>query len=871
MAIQIGQQLGSLEITALLGKGGMGEVYRARDTKLKREVAIKILPEEFSRDPDRVARFQREAEVLASLNHPNIAAIYDLEEANDTRFLVMELVEGDTLADRIQRGPIRVDEALTFAKSICEALEAAHEQGIVHRDLKPANIKITPRGVVKVLDFGLAKVREGSGPPMCLSNSPTLLSGSRPGVIMGTAAYMSPEQAKGRPIDRRTDIFAFGCVLYEMLTGKPAFDGEDTTEILSKVLQRDPDWKLLAASVPARIGELLRLCLQKDVRKRRSDAADVRIDIEQALSDSTVEAVYDRPASARDRLGWIAAAVFFIGMGALAIVHFRETPPAAQPEIRTDIVTPGTADPVSFALSPDGRQIVFVASEDNQRRLWVRPLDKETAQPLAGTEGASYPFWSPDSRSIGFFDTSGLKRIDLAGGSSQTLAYVSTGGATWSESGIILFAGNATPLYRITASGGERLAVTKFEKGQISHRFPQFLPGGRQFLFYVLGGGGGIYLGSLDAPETKRLTAADSAGFYAPQGWLLFIRAGTLLAQRLDLARRELTGDLVTLADPVVFNGAGALTGARAVSVSATGVIAYRGGAAARRTQLSWFDRSGKPLGTFGAPDENNLSNPRLSPDGQRVAVHRTVQGNTDIWILDGDRTTRFTFDAKADTVPVWSPDGNRIVFVSARKGQGNLYVKPSSGASSEELLLESAQTSTPMDWSPDGRFITYITNAPQELWVLPLESDRKPFLFLKTSFRERRGTFSPDGHWMAYMSDESGRDEIYVRPFPGPGGQWQVSTAGGTSPRWAPGGKELYYIAPDGTLMAAPIALRGSSIEPGRPVALFHARILGGGAETVGTQYDVARDGRFLINTVLEDTATSPITLLQNWKPTAK
>src|SRR3989440_1614648 len=420
MSITVGMQLGSHEIIALLGRGGMGEVYRARDAKLKRDVAIKILPAEFSSDADRVSRFQREAEVLASLNHSNIAAIYDLEETQGSRFLVLELVDGETLAERIQRGPIPIDEALGIAKSICEALEAAHEKGIVHRDLKPANVKITPQGVVKVLDFGLAKVREASGAATSLSNSPTLMSGSMTGVIMGTAAYMSPEQAKGRPLDRRTDIFAFGCVLYEMLTGKPAFGGEDTTEILSRVLQRDPDWTLLPANVPPPIRELLRLCLQKDVRKRRSDAADVRIDIEQALSEPAAGTVHDRPARARDRLGWIAAAVFLIGLATLAIVHFRETPSAAQPEIRTDIVTPATSDLTSFALSPDGQQIVFVASGDGQSRLWLRPLDKVTAQPLAGTEGAGFPFWSPDSRSIGFFSGTQMKRIDLAGGSPQT-------------------------------------------------------------------------------------------------------------------------------------------------------------------------------------------------------------------------------------------------------------------------------------------------------------------------------------------------------------------------------------------------------------------------------------------------------------------
>jgi Tol biopolymer transport system component len=516
----------------------------------------------------------------------------------------------------------------------------------------------------------------------------------------------------------------------------------------------------------------------------------------------------------------------------------------------------------------------------------LRRLDATSAQPLAGTDGAGSPFWSPDSRSVGFFAGGKLKRLDIGGGSPQTLADAVNRGGAWSPDGTILFARTtASPLFRISASGGEPVAVTKLDK-QGSHRFPQFLPGGRQFLFYAQGTPetAGIYLGSLGSSETKRLAAADTAGVYAPNGWLLFIRAGTLLAQRLDLGRGELTGDPVTVADPVTFD---VVTSAGAFSAPAGGLVAYRSGGAGQR-QLVWFDRSGKTLGTMGAPDVDSLSGPRLSPDGRRVATWRTVQSNTDVWIVDATRTTRFTFDVSSDYYPIWSPDGSRIAFDSNRKGHRDLYLKPSNGAGGEELLVESAQDKSASDWSHDGRFLVYAGNDPQtswDLWVLPMEGDpsagsgqgRKPFVFLKTNFDERQATFSPDGRWVAYMSSESGQYEIYVRPFSGTssgaagGGQQQVSTSGGISPRWRADGKELYYIALDSKLMATPIAASGATINPGTPVALFQTRIYGGGTATItGTNYDVSSDGRFLVNTALEE-AGSPITLLQNWAPGLK
>jgi serine/threonine protein kinase len=662
MSVDVGTRLGSLEITALLGKGGMGEVYRARDTKLKREVAIKILPDEFSRDPDRVSRFQREAEVLASLNHPNIAAIYDVQEANGFRFLVLELVEGETLAEHIKRAPIPVDEALTIAKQICEALEAAHEKGIIHRDLKPANVKITPDGKVKVLDFGLAKAFEAETSKANLSQSPTLsMAATNAGVILGTAAYMSPEQAKGRAVDRRTDIFAFGAVLYEMLTGRAVFEGEDLQDILGAVLKSEPDWTRLPTGVPPLIPRLLRLCLQKDTKKRRQTATDVRIDIEQALAEPLAAMPAVTPARSAS-LSWVVAVAAVVAAVVLAIPamrYLRQIPPH---EIRVDVTTPPTADPVSFAISPDGRRLVFLASTEGKSQLWVRPLDSVAAQPLAGTDGASFPFWSPDSASVGFFADSKLKRIDVGVGAPQVLANVSVGrGGTWNSDGIILFGRSVIePLFKVSATGGEPVAVTRLEAGQMNHKFPQFLPDGRHFIYFVTGGPRqGVYAGSLDGTSSKRLANADATAVVSPSGFLLFLRQTTLFAQAFDFKGQELSGNPFPVAEQAAFD---AVTNGAGFS-AASDIVAYRTGSAGVARQLTWLDRSGKTVGTIGGADAARLLDPELSPDGKRLAVHRTANGNTDIWLIDAARgvPTRVTFATAVDAWPIWSPDGSRV------------------------------------------------------------------------------------------------------------------------------------------------------------------------------------------------------------------
>lgn len=853
-----GTRLGPYEIVSALGKGGMGEVYRATDTNLKRSVALKVLPSEVATDARRLARFQREAELLAGLSHANIASVYGLERSGDVPALAMELVEGEDLAHVLARGPIPVSEALAIGRQIAEALEAAHDQGIIHRDLKPANVMLRPDSTVKVLDFGLAKAMDPGG----IADADMTM----PGMVIGTSSYMSPEQARGRPVDRRADVWALGALLFELLTGQRAYRGDEA----------DPDWAALPRSTPPAIRQLLRRCLARDPRRRLDSAATVRLEIEDALAGGTAGAVV--AAASGSRVAWAVAAAAVAALAATIVTWAPWRADPAPPETRTDLVTPASDDPASFALSPDGRHMVFSASGDGTLRLWLRSLEATTAQPLVGTEGGRNPFWSPDSRAIGFFTDTALKRFDLEGGGPRTVAQASSGaGGMWTADGSIVFAPSpSSPLMRVAASGGSLVAVTSFGPQQIGHRWPHPLPDGR-FLYYAGGGpdAAGIYLGNLDGGTAVRLTPAESAGVYHPAGWLLWVRAGTLLAQRLDASQGTLAGEPLTVDDGVAID-----TSERsAVSVAATGLVAYRTGGASRR-QLAWFDSAGKALGSAGDTDPT-WGRPRVSPDGKRVVVGRTVQGNQDLWLLDGDRTSRFTFDAATDDISIWSPDGARIVFTSTRTGGGDLYQKLASGAGAEDRFVESAEVKTPSSWSADGRFVMYHSTDPEtssDLWVAPLTSSQggtgpasAPFVFLKTPAREVWGAFSPDGAWVAYMSNESGRPEIYVRPFAPPGSttsgaQWQVSTAGGIHPVWRPDGRELYYIDPVGALVSVPMAVNGGTLQPGTPMVRFATRILGGGVDAgQGRQYDIAPDGRFLINTVVEN-VDAPITLLQHW-----
>jgi Tol biopolymer transport system component len=880
MPLPAGQQLGSYEIVALLGRGGMGEVYRARDARLKRDVALKILPDEFSRDPERLSRFQREAEALATLNHPNIAGIYDLQQHDTTRFLVLELIEGETLADRLRHhGRLTLDEVRGVARQICEALEAAHEKGIVHRDLKPGNLKIRPDGQVKVLDFGLAKAIEQTPVDAALTNSPTLgVGATHAGIILGTAAYMSPEQAKGRIVDRRSDIFAFGCVLYEMLAGRPAFEGDDVTEILGRVVTAEPDWSRLPAGTPASIRRLLQRALRKNPRERLADIRDARMEIEEAAT------VADAPAAPEQRHGpgriWLVSVVATLVLAAVlavpAVRHLVEPPPVTPPEMRLEIATPATSEPLHFALSPDGRQIAFIASGDGPQRLWVRSLGRTDARALAGTEDATLPFWSPDGRSLGFFTSDKLYRIDAAGGAPQLLADVPVPrGASWSVDGAILYAATTTgPILRVPATGGKPTAVTTITPGQTGHRFPHVLPDTRRFLFYATGSpeAAGIYLGSLDGEPPTWLMAADSAGAYLNPGHVAFVRQGALVAQRLDLDKGELVGDPVTLAAPVGYEVVPAFAG---FSVSRDGLVAYRAGTSENR-ELIWFDRGGRVL-SAAAEDANDLSLIDLSPDGRRVLVARTLENNQDVWVMDLSRGgfSRVTHDPANEYAATWSPDGTRIVFSSNRTGRYNLYLKASGGTGDEALLLDTPFVKVPQDWSKDGRFLMYYVVRPEtgrDLEVIePGAGEPAPRVVANSPFDERYGRFSPDGRWVAYATNESGRFEVVIQPFPEAGRKWQVSTGGGSQPQWRADGRELYFLSLDGRLMSVPLTARTATPEVGQPVALFGARVPSGYVDVgaVGfAQYAVSRDGRFLVNRVTERSTTAPITLILHWNP---
>jgi serine/threonine protein kinase/Tol biopolymer transport system component len=863
----VGQTFGPYEVRALLGSGGMGEVYRARDSKLKRDVAIKILPDKFSSDPQRISRFQREAEVLASLNHPHIGAIYDLAHFGESQFLILELVEGETLADRLSRGPIPLHEALPMAQQIAGALEAAHEKGIVHRDLKPANIKIRPDGTVKVLDFGLAKVREGTGPDP--TNSPTIVSISESGMLLGTAAYMSPEQAKGKDADRTSDVWAFGCVLFEMLTGRRAFEGETTGEILAAVLKEEPDLNRVRET-PQSIRRLLRRCLQKDSRIRLHDMADVRLEIEEGLSGSVPDggALVQGSPRSKERVLTLSALAF---VSVLAILFsFRPSP--SPPERRVEITTPPTRDPVGIAISPDGTKIAFIATSQGRPKLWVRSLDSVSARPLPGTDGALGPFWSPDSRSLGFFADGKLKRIDIENGLVQALADSDSAGGSWNQDGVIIFSKIPDgPLFRVASSpGGEATPVTRINPPRDTrHRYPQFLPDGRHFLYHSYGTAPGTYVGQLDSSETKKLDITGAGAVYAASGYLLFIHQEALLAQKFDPVKLEVTGDAFLIAESLAED----LSTVVAVSASAAGPIAYR--PRTGRRQFIRFDRSGREIGRVGDPDDVRSANPSPSPGGRRIALQRVFRGQLGIWLLETERgvLSPFLSEGKTGLFPVWSRDGRRIAFSTSRgAGVLDLYWKTVDEAGDEEPLLTTPQGKVALDWSPDGRFLLYISNPdptiglPQTMWALPINGDRtKP---IKITERAGGGKFSPDGKWVSYGSGP----EIYVQSFPDGKYRQPLTVGGGGQGRWGADGKEFFYIARDGWLMAVPIrpGSDGKPIELGKPERLFPTQIGSSFGTSWNTgQYIVSDDGqRFLMNAVVEEPGSSPIEIIFNWRP---
>ncbi|HEU5256858.1 MAG TPA: protein kinase [Vicinamibacterales bacterium] len=885
MSLGPGTRLGPYEIVCAIGAGGMGEVYRATDTNLGREVAIKVLPDAFAQDPERVARFEREAKTLASLNHPNIAIIHGLEKSQGTYALVMELVEGEDLSQRIARGAIPIDEALPIAKQIAEALEAAHEQGIIHRDLKPANIKVRPDGTVKVLDFGLAKLIESSASSISDASmsptitSPALMSGV--GMLLGTAAYMSPEQAKGRPADKRSDLWAFGCVLYEMLTGKRAFPGDDVSETLAGVIKSEPEWSAVPDDTRSSIRRLLRRCLQKDPRRRLHDAGDARIELEEP-PDAPPQIV-PAPSRPRRSLPWLiafvslvvaaisAGALFYYSPGETAApIRFFVTAPDGW-ELARLSAPPSTASPNPLTISPDGRTLAFVArSMDGRFQIWLRSLTTLTARPLDGTEGAASPFWSPDSSALGFFAGGKLKKIGLSGGPPFTLADApNERGGTWSREGVIVFAPTATsPLMKVPAAGGTAIAVTSLGS-DLGHRRPVFLPDGRHLLYHGAATSSQdkqrIYLGSIDSPEHTPLITSDSGNVVYTRGYLLFIRETALLAQPFDVNRLMLTGDPFPVAEQVQIAGNPPVG---VFSASETGILAYQAGTRGTETELVWFDRAGKKLGTLGTPGP--YLDVELSSDAKQAAINlpdQTSRGR-DIWLFDVARNlrTRFTFNAADELTAIWSPDRSRVVFSSRRNGKLDLYVKAASGAGTEELLFEDQFDKIPTSWSADGQYLLYVSfrgaTTGNDLYVLPLSGERKPIPFATMPFSEAPGAFSPDGRWIAYSSNESGTNELYVAPFPARGGKWQVSNGSAGAFRWSRNGAEIVYLAPDSTLMAVDVNGKGTAFEVGTVKPLFRTRVA-----PVRSEWAVTPDGqRFLINTLPEQTVSPLITVVVNW-----
>jgi serine/threonine-protein kinase len=870
----------------------MGEVYRAADTKLRRQVAIKILPPALAADPDRLARFQREAEVLASLNHPNIAQIYGLEDADGVKALVIELVEGDDLSQRIARGAIPLDEALPIAKQIADALEAAHEQGIIHRDLKPANIKVRPDGTVRVLDFGLAKAMEPPASSPNVSQSPTITTPAmtQAGMILGTAAYMSPEQAKGRVVDKRADVWAFGCVLFEMLTGRRAFAGEEVADTLAFIITKDPDWVRLPAPTPPAIRRLLRRCLEKDPKERLRDIADARIEIRDAMSAPAAEpaGVGVETRSRWRRLGMVAGVVLATGVLTGAAV-WRATSRAPWHVSRLTITSSGAAALTinsvarNLAITPDGRHVVYVG--DNGTQLFVRALD--SLEPVAIARGGAVdgPFVSPDGQWVGFFDDNTLKKVAITGGPPITLARVAglPRGATWAPDDTIIFSrGRVGELRRVSASGGMPEVLRGPAQGEGYHAWPEILPGGGAILFTITSQTGG----GLDAAQvavfdlrtgTQRiLLRGGSHAHYVASGHLLYIAERTLRAVPFDLRRLETHGTAVPVVPGLVTTAAGA--GDFAVSTDGTLVYVEAPAGLAGRTArtLVWVDRMGKEE-TIPAPPRT-YTYPRLSPDGTRVALDIRDQQH-DVWIWDLRQATlsRLTIEPGVDQSPVWTPDGRRLIFSSDRVGPGlNLWWQAADGTGAAERLTTSTSTQNATGSAPDGTAVVFTDNAlttGRDLMRLALDGTRKVTPLVQTKFEEQNGGVSPDGRWLVYQSDSTGRFEIYVRPFPNvSAGQWQVTTAGGRQPLWARSGKELFYVGPDGVLMRVPVEASSATWNAGTPIQLFEGRdfFFNMGNATFGRTYDVSPDGRrfLMIKAPGANPTTAPpnIIVIQHW-----
>jgi Tol biopolymer transport system component len=868
MALTPGTRLGPYEILAAAGHGGMGDVYRARDVRLDREVAVKTIKGSFSE------RFEREARAISALNHPNICTLHDVGEHEGGGYLVMEYIEGTPIA-----GPMPVEQAVSYGIQICEALHAAHRKGIVHRDLKPSNILVTKQGV-KLLDFGLAKltasagsgVMPGSGAaPSVEQATVAALTGAH--TVVGTPQYMAPEQIEAREVDARTDIFAFGCVLYELLTGHRAFEGKSASSVMAAILATKPrPIDELVPLAPPALERIVTRCLAKDPEDRWQTARDVAAELQwvaQGGSKVGLPAMVSGRRRVREAVAWAAcavAAVAAIGFG----IAWAGRAPAPAPIVRFPLILPPSAQNASPpVVSPDGRTIAFAAAVDGRQMIWIRPLDSLEAHPLPGTEGVLRPFWSPDSRVLGFMAGGKLKKVDMTGGPPQTIADAPNGAdGSWSPEGVILLDGRAIdPLWRVPANGGVRQPVV-LEQGKTDGAtgagWPEFLPDGRHFLYTMIDPKSPemtLKVGHIDSGMVKTLFKTTTRVQYAEPGYLLYVRDRTLVAQKFDARSLALEGDPVPVGEGL---GAGNL-GLASFSASRTGVLVFRGGELSG-TRLAWIDRSGKETAAIDAPAD--YRDAAFSPDGTRLAYDVTdneTQG--DIWIRDLTRgvSSRFTFDPAADLNPLFSPDGRRIVYTSRTKGQADLFVKDASGTREAEPLLVDAEEKFVSDWSPDGRHILFTKrgsgDTSWDVWALPLDGDRKPFPVVRTRFAELWATFSPDGQYIAYQSNESGRAEVYVHEFPEARNKWQISTEGGAEPFWSRDGRELYYRTAT-RLMAVPVK-SGATLVAGTPAPLFQTRFA---SATVRARYRPTPDGRFLVLGPLAREAEQPAAVVLNW-----
>ena len=882
MALTLGTRLGAYEITAAIGAGGMGEVYRARDTKLGRDVAVKILPDVFASDPERRGRFEREARTLAALNHPHIAQIYGFEEADKTLALVMEFVGGETLDARLKaRAPsgLPLDEAVAIARQIADALEAAHEQGIIHRDLKPANIQIRSDGMVKVLDFGLAKALDPAGLSSAAAmDSPTLTAHATvAGVILGTAAYMSPEQARGKSVDRRADIWAFGAVLYEMLAGKRTFVGDEISDTLAAVLKEDPDWSALPANVPGSLRRVLRRCLEKDPRNRLGWIGDARLE----LSESDGLAPGIAAMSARPhRRAWHTASVIVAIAGSSAATWIVSSRMVSSPEAtlsRLSVLPPNgtTLSPEStnVAISPDGYTLAFVTdfASSQGTQLWLRSIDSTTARLLPGTDGAFRPFWSPDGRYLAFFTADKLKKIRVDGGRAEEICDAKDGrGGTWSSKGVIVFApSNAGPLMQVPSAGGTPRPVTTLDdaRGETAHRFPLFLPDGDHFLYTVLPARAGAYdivVGSISGLSRTVLTAAQGTPAFVPPNQLVFMRNGTLLAQRFARGRYVLEGDATALADaPTAMPGS---TGSGFASASAGGTIAYIADRPVN-TSLVWFDQSGHRLGNVSIPS-GNYDQVALARDGRQAVLTRHRSATfSDLWLVDLDRggASRFIDTPGSNRDPLWSPDRERIAFSTNRDGPEDIFVKSVNAATLEEPMVRSKeQFKRTQSWSADGRYVVFMELSPDtnaDLYVITL-ADRTSRPYLRTPASETFGAISPDGRWMAYISAETGRGEVYVQTFPTPGRKHRVSSTGASKVWWRQDGKQLMFVSDDNSeLLVADVLARDE-------FTVGASRVVGQLPKGVSS-LDATADLQRILALVNEGSnAASSITVVQNWSP---